>query len=139
MRHLVIATALMIVAYCGQLPPALAAEPRDGAIQSVITRQIEAFRRDDAGGAFAFASPTIQGIFGDADNFIGMVRRGYPQVYRPRAYSFAGIEDRDGRLYQRVRIEGPDGKAVIALYEMIEIDGQWRINGVSFAEPDADA
>lgn len=137
MRRLVKVVILMCAVFA--LAPAFAAEPRDGAIKSVITRQLEAFQRDDAGGAFAFASPTIQGIFGDADTFIGMVKRGYPQVYRPKAFAFTGIADRDGKLYQRVRIEGADGKAVTAVYEMIEIDGQWRINGVSFGEPDADA
>ena len=109
--------------------PALAQDPRDAEIQSAISRQVDAFRRDDANGAYAIASPTIQEMFGTAGNFLEMVQRGYPQVYRPRSLTFGKLQEVDGKLLQRVIIQGPDGAIVTAVYEMVQIDGRWRING----------
>ena len=46
-------------------------------IRRVIERQIDAFKRDDAAGAYAFTSPTIRKIFPTAEIFMRMVRQGY--------------------------------------------------------------
>lgn len=122
--HAMLALALAAVSL-----PALADGSREAAIRNAISGQVEAFRRDDAAGAFALASPTIQEMFGSAANFLAMVRQGYPQVYRPRELRFGKLEFFDGRLQQRVLVTGPDGAIVTAVYEMVEIDGRWRING----------
>ena len=108
---------------------AMAAEtPRETAIHAVIAGQLAAINRGDGVAAFAFASPAIQSQFGDATNFMRMVERGYPQVYRSRRHRFLKLWDADGRLMQRVLIES-DAGTVVASYEMVEIDGRWRING----------
>ena len=100
------------------------------AIRGVIAGQIEAFRRNDAGAAFGFASPNIQGMFGTAENFVTMVETGYPPVWRPRDVQFGAIEDRDGRIVQKVELIGPDGAPALALYTMERgPDGVWRIDG----------
>jgi Domain of unknown function (DUF4864) len=100
------------------------------AIKGVIESQIEAFRRDDGAAAFAFASPTIKRMFGTPENFMEMVRGGYPQVYRPRSVGFSDLVRADGVLVQLVDIVGPDGLPVIAVYEMErQPDGSWQING----------
>lgn len=52
------------------------------AIQTITERQNEAFRSDDAAGAFAFASPMIREKFGTAENSLHMVQIGYQPVYR---------------------------------------------------------
>jgi hypothetical protein len=109
--------------------PVAAEDARAAAIRSVIGGQVEAFRRDDAAAAFAFASPMIQELFGTPANFMAMVQRGYPQVYRPQTFTFGRLEQVDGRLYQRVLVKGPDGALVTAVYEMVEVGGSWRING----------
>ena len=101
-----------------------------GAIVAVISRQIDAFRRDDGAAAFAFASPSIQGMFGTPENFMDMVRRSYRPVYRPRDVRFEELLARDGQLVQRVLLIGPESEVVVALYEMQrQPDGEWRING----------
>lgn len=110
-------------------------------IRQVIEDQIAAFRRDDASAAFGFASPNIQSMFGTPENFIAMVRQGYPPVYRPQAVTFSEIvRDADGPV-QLVDIVGPSGEAVTAAYEMLQLpDGSWRINGcVLLAPPRRDA
>lgn len=100
------------------------------AILAVIGRQLDAFRRDDGSAAFAFASPAIQALFHDPDNFMRMVRGGYQPVYRPREVEFRDLVMLDGRLTQRVLLVGPDGEVVVAHYLMQrQPDGSWRIDG----------
>ena len=101
------------------------------AVQDVIRRQMDAFRRDDAAAAFAFASPSIRSQFGsDPDVFMEMVRRGYAPVYHPRTTSFGRTEREAGRLVQHVLVTGPDGGGREALYFMEQQpDGSWRIAG----------
>ena len=112
-----------------QAPPELAAADR-AAIRSVIERQLAAFQRDDAVAAFAYASPTIREIFRTPENFLRMVRRGYPPVYRPRQVEFRELVDVQGEPVQRVLLVGPDGVPMIALYVMQrQVDGAWKING----------
>ena len=108
----------------------LAQSPRETAIRAVIAHQLEALNRGDGAAAFGFASPAIQSLFGDVTNFMRMVEHGYPQIYRSRAHRFLKLDDADGRLLQRVLVES-DAGTVVASYEMVEIDGAWRINGCS--------
>jgi ketosteroid isomerase-like protein len=100
------------------------------AIDRVITSQIEAFRRDDAPGAFQYASPGIQQQFGDAGTFLSAVREAYRPVYRPQSFSFGALETGDGKVTQPVDLIGPDGRGARAIYDMErEADGNWRISG----------
>jgi Domain of unknown function (DUF4864) len=110
---------------------------RNAAIETVINRQLDAFNRDDTATAFSQASPMIQDMFGQAERFSGMVQSGYPQIYRSRAATFLKLETIDGRLLQSVLIEGLDGTFVSALYEMVEVDGAWRINGCTLVRGEA--
>lgn len=100
------------------------------AIQSTISHQIEAIQHDDAKAAFALAAPMIQQMFGTPENFIAMVRHGYPPVYRPQQTSFGALVADEGRLVQKVELVGPDGRNYLALYAMEkQSDGAWKING----------
>ncbi len=100
--------------------------------EAIIETQIEAFSRDDGPAAFALASPDIQSMFGSPDRFMAMVRAGFGPVYRPRAYSFEEPVIVDGLPAQPVRVIGPDGRGVIALYRMErQPDDSWRIAGVT--------
>ena len=112
---------------------AIAQSPQETAIRGVIARQLEAMNRGDGAAAFALASPAIQSLFGDAANFMRMVERGYSQVYRSRSHRFLKLDSTEGRLIQRVLIESDTG-IVVARYEMVEIDGAWRINGCSIEQ-----
>ena len=103
------------------------------AIRAVIQGQLDAFRADDAGQAFAYASPAIQSIFKNADTFLSMGRTGYQPVYRPREVEFRGLVPVEGRWTQRVLVVGPDGVPVVAQYVMErQPDGTWRIDGCVF-------
>ncbi len=101
------------------------------AIVAVISDQLAAFQRDDGAGAFAYASPTIRRKFGTSENFMAMVRSGYRAVYRPAEVAFLETRVERGMTVQLVRLLGPDGRSVVAAYEMQrQTDGSWRINGV---------
>lgn len=135
MRALTRLTTLMgllgLLAVVAGVPAAAQTGEADApAIRRVIESQMAAFRRDDGPGAYAFASPTIQQKFGNADIFMEMVRTGYAAVYRPRAVEFRALRTENGRLLQDVFVIGPDGSPALAIYEMQrQPDGSWRING----------
>jgi hypothetical protein len=116
--------ALMLAA----APVAQAGEAED--IQAVIQRQLEAFQRDDWSEAFTFASPMIRGMFGTPERFGGMVRGGYPMVWRPSRVEIGPLEQTPRGPVQLMYLEDSAGVLHVAAYEMILVDGAWRINGV---------
>jgi hypothetical protein len=100
------------------------------AIRTVIERQLEAFRHNDATVAFAFASPAIQAKFGTPEQFMSMVQTAYPSVYRPRHVAFKELRLVDGVPTQEVLLIGPDGVPMLALYMLQkQPDGAWKIDG----------
>jgi hypothetical protein len=133
MRKLALALALLLGLAAGSAPAPAQEQLGAGegaAIREVIESQLDAFRRDDGPGAFAYASPDIRAMFHDPDTFMGMVRGGYAAVYRPREVEFRGLGLEDGRWTQRVLFVGPDGVPVIARYMMErQPDGSWLIDG----------
>lgn len=113
---------------------ALPAQAEAGRIERVIGAQIEAFLADDFETAFGYASPGIREVFRTAETFGRMVRQGYPMVWRPDSFRFEALEEVDGRLRQSVGIVDGGGRAWVADYYMIEVDGEWRIDGVTLRE-----
>ena len=103
---------------------------QDASIEGTISGQIDAFKADDFATAFTFASPSIQNIFRTPENFGAMVRGGFPMVWRPSSVIFLDQREIAGRIFQEVDVQGPDGAFYVLDYQMIEIDGMWRINGV---------
>ncbi len=125
----IVALAMAVLLWTVPSPHASADE--SSAIQQVITKQLAAFQRDDGTEAFSYASPGIRRMFGNADNFMRMVKQGYPSVYRPQTYEFREVVEIQGRLVQEVLFVGPSGEVEIASYLMErQPDGTWRINGV---------
>lgn len=106
-------------------------------IEATIEAQIEAFLKDDFARAFSFASPGIQGLFGNHGRFGQTVRNGYPMVWRPAEVRFLKLREVKGALWQRVLIRDRAGGVHLLDYQMVRIDGNWRINGVHILrEPD---
>jgi hypothetical protein len=100
------------------------------AIRTVIERQLEALRQDDAVGAFALASPEIQAKFETRERFMTMVQTWYQPVYRPRLVVFRDLNLLAGQPTQAVLLVGPDGVPVMALYPMQQQpDGVWKTAG----------
>jgi len=110
--------------------------------QRIITAQISAFQADDGPTAYSFAAPVVRNIFPTPEIFMAMVKRGYPQVYRPQSFNFTeALIDPMGRPAQKMLVVGPDGKTYEALYSMEkQTDGTWRISGCTLLEiPGLDA
>jgi hypothetical protein len=99
-------------------------------IRAVIHRQIDAFKRDDARGAFALVSPGVQQAFGTPERFLDAVRMAYRPVYRPVAVSFLDLVVIGGDVVQQVQVTDRSGALWVAYYAMQrQRDGSWRTNG----------
>ena len=123
MRKFILAIAFWIAA-------ALPAWAESKAIETTIRAQITAFQADDFERAFTYASPIIQQIFRPPDVFGRMVRQGYPMVYRPSEIAFLELATVEGYFWQKVQIRDSQGRYHIMAYQMVQLDGVWRINGV---------
>ena len=105
-------------------------------IRSVIRLQIDAFRRDDARGAFALASPDVRQAFRTPEKFLDVVRFAYRAVYRPSAVAFRDVLVLGADVVQPVQITDRAGGAWVAYYSMQrQLDGSWKTNGCHLAPP----
>lgn len=105
------------------------------AAQAVISRQLDAFRSDNAGVAFSFAAPQIQQKFADSAAFMAMVKRSYAPVYRPRSTSFGEFKPLGNGFSQAVTVIDSDGQAWNALYSLErDGDGRLRISGCALVK-----
>jgi hypothetical protein len=131
---LLIALSLWVVpaAQAGGAPT-----PEDLAeIRAVINRQIDAFKRDDAPGAFALASPGVREAFGTPERFLDVVRVSYRAVYRPAAMTFLGLTVIGPDAVQQVQLTDGSGGVWHAYYAMQrQRDGSWRTNGCRLVQP----
>jgi hypothetical protein len=124
--------AVLSILFAMLLPGLVQAQ--DSAARAVIADQIAAFQADDVTRAYDLASPFIQGKFQNPEIFGRMVREGYPMVWRPSEVTFLEAHEVGGRLWQDVFLRDAAGRGFIAEYEMIEIEGTLRINGVRIRE-----
>lgn len=105
-------------------------------IRGVINRQIDAFRRDDARGAFALVSPAVQETFGTPERFLEVMRMAYRAVYRPATVAFLELMILSGDVVQQVQITDRAGATWVAYYAMQrQHDGSWRTNGCHLVQP----
>jgi len=114
------------------------AEPKLGrtdwtAIKKVIRQQLDALRAGDDERAFSYASPGIQGQFGDAHAFMNMVRTRYSPLLDARYTEFLEGAVIDGVIVQPLRLIAPDNTVLVALYTVERRQGAWRINGCQLA------
>ncbi len=104
----------------------------DNRVEATIASQLEAFRAQDISRAWSHASPLIQNLFGDQDQFARMVELGYPMVWYPLTYRFGAARMTQTGLFQQVEVVDRDGQSHLLIYEMVEIAGDWRVNGVHY-------
>ena len=108
------------------------------AIEQVIREQLDAFGRDDAEKAFAFATPDIQRMFGSSDSFMRMVRDNYEPVYRSTGVQFERLTPSEGQWVQAVRLTDDEGKVWRALFTMRrQADRGWKVGGCQLVETSA--
>ena len=99
-------------------------------IRAVISRQIDAFRRDDAESAFALVSPSVQQTYGTPERFLHVMRTSYHPVYRPAAVTFLEPVVFGADTVQPVQLTDRAGAVWLAYYAMQrQKDGSWRAAG----------
>ncbi len=97
---------------------------------ALIDRQIDAFRHDDARGAFELVSPSVRDSFGTPERFLDAVRMAYRAVYRPARIAFLDLVVMSGEVVQPVQITDRAGGFWVAYFAMQrQHDGSWRTNG----------
>jgi len=107
-------------------------------MQAIVSEQIAAFARNDATAAYAFASPSLHGVFATPDAFMAMVKNGYGAIYRPHSVVFGGVAMGDEGPVQTVYVTGADGESFVALYTFQkQPDGSWKINSVRVVKDDS--
>lgn len=104
-------------------------------IEATIAGQFDAFLAEDVATAWQFASPNIQRIFRDAENFGRMVEQGYPMVWAPAQVDFIDLQSFAGIVVQRVQVIDQAGVAHYLGYQMVETPDGWKINGVQILPP----
>jgi Domain of unknown function (DUF4864) len=116
------------------LAPLMASAQENGgpeaAIQEVIGNQLSAFSTGNVVVAWGYASPVIQDLFQTPEYFGAMVERGFPMVWQPGEVTFRSIGRRNGRPVQRVQVIDAEGRLHLLDYEMVQVDGNWRISAV---------
>ena len=111
-------------------PPIAVAVGDASAIRIVVEAQLKAFAADDAGAAFAQAAPSIRSMFGTAEQFMAMVRAGYPVVYRPASVLFLAPVQVQGQTVQGVQMTDAGGALWLAVYSLErQPGGGWKISG----------
>jgi hypothetical protein len=125
MRRILVLMVLLLAAAL----PARAEEPAD-TIRAVIEAQLDALRANDLAGAFAHASPMIQSKFRTPEIFGRMVETGYPMIWRPAGHQMLDLVETARGPVQKVMFQDRQGRFYEAAYEMVLVDGVWRIDGV---------
>jgi hypothetical protein len=117
--------------------PAGASDAQTSAeVRALISRQLDAFDRDDAPGAYALVSPGLKMTFTDPDTFMSLVRDHYAPVYRRREVDFGEAKvDGDTIAITATLVDG-DNHVWTALYTLErQPDGKWLINSCKLLRP----
>jgi len=106
------------------------AEDTTNGVREVVQLQLQAFSADDAGKAFALADPGIRNKFGDAEEFMAMVRAHYPMVHRPASVMYLKPETDGDMAFQKLRLTDTSGGAWLVTYLLArQKDGKrWLIS-----------
>lgn len=99
-------------------------------IEGTIGSQLEAFKADDFDTAFTFATPSLQRLFQNSQNFERMVTQGYPMVWRPADVRYLDLRPENGAMMQTVEITDAEGRVHLLAYRMESTEAGWRIGGV---------
>ncbi|RPE67424.1 uncharacterized protein DUF4864 [Pacificibacter maritimus] len=120
-KHFFLSAALIMAT-----PIAAMADP----VTDVIENQLDAFLQRDMERAWSHASPMIKDIFITPDNFAQMVEQGYPIIFSSNRYTFSERVEKGPHVFQIVVVQGENGGRAAFEYDMVQLNGAWKINGV---------
>jgi hypothetical protein len=108
--------------------------------RAIVERQFDAFERNDADAAYALAAPTIKQMFGDAGQFMAMVRDHYAPVYRHRSVDFGSFAESGDEATLNATLVDSDDVVWTALYSFQRAsNGDWLISGCVLAKAEGSA
>lgn len=107
--------------------------------QAVIEAQLEAFKQGDSVKAFSYATPNIQTMFGDAETFMQMVRKGYDVVVKPVTVRFVKFETDGANALHAVQMIDRQ-KTLWNVYYVLQKrpDGSWKISSCETEKAETD-
>ena len=107
--------------------------------QTVISAQIEAFRKHDAPTALSYASEEFHQQFADPNAFfVAIIASGYAPIMESSAESFGAFElQGENDVLQEVRLTGTDQSVYEAIYELTHEAAGWRVHGVQLIKTKA--
>jgi hypothetical protein len=119
--------------------PAAPAADREKAlneIQSVIWQQLDAFKRNDYTGAFAFVSKAFRKEF-PRDKFETMIRARFKEIARPAQIIFRRLYFHPGDTHAvlEVDVAGANARLAAVEYRMVFEEGNWKIDGLKQVDP----
>ncbi len=127
MQRFFLVCAMILAGWAAHAQEVLSPNPD---IEATISGQFQAFVAEDVDSAWTFANPTIQRLFQTPGNFGRMVQQGYPMVWDPGQITFVDLQQLGSVIVQRVEVIDQAGTAHMLGYSMVQIEGNWRINGV---------
>lgn len=98
-------------------------------LQGLITRQLDAFSREDAATAESLATPQFHDRYPDPASFFAMVKEHYAPLLKPRSTHFDEMTDSPHGPLQKMTVVASDGTVWTAAYIFERISGEWRISG----------
>lgn len=107
--------------------------------RAVIEAQLEAFKQGDSAKAFSYATPSVQTVFGDAETFMQMVRKGYDVVVKPATVRFVKFETDGMNALHAVQMIDRQ-KTLWNVYYVLQkrSDGTWKISSCETEKAETD-
>jgi hypothetical protein len=106
--------------------------------QALIQRQLDAFQRNDADGAFALASPGLKETYANPRNFMESVRSGDTPFFKLRMTEYHDFVTAGDAAAQSLVLVDDDSYVWTVVYKLArQPDGSWLIDGVVLTKSDA--
>jgi hypothetical protein len=100
------------------------------AVRATVEDQLAAFRAEDFARAYGLAARGLRRQFRE-EVFAEMIRRGYPALLVHRRAELGLVRDnRAGRARVEVAVSDARGRTERLLYQLVEEDAGWRVEGV---------
>ncbi|MSU52066.1 MAG: hypothetical protein CK548_04555 [Opitutia bacterium] len=98
-------------------------------IIEAIDGQLAAFRKNEVGRAYAYASTGLQQQT-PIRRFAALVRDGYPEIWANARAEYGLVRDDGARATVTVRVFVESGRSAVYDYVLAREDDVWRIAGV---------
>lgn len=98
-------------------------------IIGAIDGQLAAFRKNEVGRAFAYASTALQQQT-PIRRFAALVRDGYPEIWASARAEYGLVRDDGARATVTARVFVESGRSAVYDYVLVREDDVWRISGV---------